>query len=128
VRGTGKLRVLIQGNIHGGEVEGKESAQILLREIAEGKHADWLRSIVLLVAPIYNADGNERIAPTNRQGQHGPIEGSGQRPNAQNLNINRDYMKLRHEARSMVWLLNDDDPHIMMDSTRPTGRGTLPGP
>ena len=43
VRRTGKLRVYIQGNIHAGEVEGKESAQMLLRELAEGKHADWLQ-------------------------------------------------------------------------------------
>src|SRR5438046_3882027 len=34
VKATGKLRVHIQGNIHAGEVEGKESALILLRELA----------------------------------------------------------------------------------------------
>ena len=59
VQRTGKLRVYIQGNIHGGEVEGKESAQMLLRDLAQGKRAEWLQSMVLLVAPIYNADGNE---------------------------------------------------------------------
>jgi hypothetical protein len=116
VRQTGKLRVFIQGNIHGGEVEGKESAQILLREIAEGTHADWLQSMVLLVAPIYNADGNERIAPANRPGQHGPIEGSGQRPNAQGLDLNRDHMKLDSpEARSLIALWSEYDPHVGID-------------
>ena len=94
VRRTGKVRVYIQGNIHGGEVEGKESAQILLREFAEGKHADWLKSMVFLIAPIYNADGNERISPKNRRSQHGPIEGSGVRENAQGYDLNRDHMKL----------------------------------
>jgi hypothetical protein len=40
----------------------------------------------------------------------------GTRPNAQNLNINRDYMKLETpEGRSMVKLLNDYDPQVMMD-------------
>ncbi len=116
VRGTGKLRVLIQANIHGGEVEGKESAQILLREIAEGGHADWLRSIVLLVAPIYNADGNERIAPANRGAQHGPFEGSGQRPNAQGYDLNRDHMKLDSpEARALIKLWTEYDPHVGID-------------
>lgn len=116
VRRTGKLRVYIQGNIHGGEVEGKESAQILLRELAEGKHADWLRSMVLLVAPIYNADGNERIALNNRGPQHGPIEGSGQRPNAQGYDLNRDHMKLDSpEARGLVKLWNEYDPHVGID-------------
>jgi hypothetical protein len=33
VKASGKLRVHIQGNIHAGEVEGKEAAQVLLREL-----------------------------------------------------------------------------------------------
>lgn len=116
VRATGKLRVHIQGNIHGGEVEGKESAQILLRELAQGKHADWLQSMVLIIAPIYNADGNERFSLTNRGRQHGPIGGQGQRPNAQGFDLNRDHMKLDSpEARSFARLLTGYDPHVSMD-------------
>ena len=45
VRQTGKLRVYVQGNIHAGEIEGKESAQILLRDLVAGRHDDWLRSL-----------------------------------------------------------------------------------
>ena len=116
VRKTGKLRVYIQGNIHGGEVEGKESAQILLRELAQGQHDDWLKAMVLLIAPIYNADGNERFALNNRGAQHGPLGGQGQRPNAQGLDLNRDHMKLDSpEGRSVVKLLNDYDPHVSLD-------------
>ena len=73
VRRTGKTRVYIQANIHAGEVEGKEAMLSLLREIADGTYGDWRESMVLLIAPIYNADGNERIALTNRRFQHGPI-------------------------------------------------------
>lgn len=116
VRRTRKLRVYIQGNIHGGEVEGKESAQILLRELAEGKHDDWLETMVLLVAPIYNADGNERFALNNRGFQYGPLGGQGQRPNAQGLDLNRDHMKLDSpEGRAVVKLMNDYDPQVSMD-------------
>jgi predicted deacylase len=116
VRRTGKLRVFIQANIHGGEVEGKESAQMLLRALGAGRHADFLRSMVLLIAPIYNADGNERIATTNRASQNGPIEGVGQRPNAQGYDLNRDHMKLDSpEARSLVALWNAYDPHVGID-------------
>jgi Zinc carboxypeptidase len=116
VKQTGKLRVYVQGNIHAGEVEGKESAQILLRELAAGRHDDWLRSMVLLVAPIYNADGNERFALNNRAQQHGPIGGQGQRPNAQGLDLNRDHMKLDSpEARAFVKMVNDYDPHVLLD-------------
>lgn len=116
VKRTRKLRVYIQGNIHGGEVEGKESAQILLRELAEGKHDDWLKTMVLLVAPIYNADGNERFALNNRGFQYGPLGGQGQRPNAQGLDLNRDHMKLDSpEGRAVVKLMNDYDPQVSMD-------------
>jgi murein tripeptide amidase MpaA len=94
VRGSGKLRVYIQANIHAGEVEGKEAMLALVREIASGKHSQWLGSMVLLIAPIYNADGNERVSLTNRGPQNGPIGGMGIRANAQGLNINRDNMKL----------------------------------
>jgi hypothetical protein len=116
VRRTGKLRVYIQGNIHGGEVEGKESAQMLLRDLAEGRHEDWLSTMVLLVAPIYNADGNERIALNNRGSQHGPVGGQGQRANAQGLDLNRDHIKLDSpEGRAVVKLMNDYDPHVSID-------------
>jgi Zinc carboxypeptidase len=116
VRSSGRLRVYIQANIHAGEVEGKEAAQILVREIASGKHAQWMDSLVLLIAPIYNADGNERVSLTNRGPQNGPIGGMGIRANAQGFNINRDNVKLdTPEARSMVKLLNDYDPHVMID-------------
>jgi hypothetical protein len=116
VRRTGRLRVYIQANIHGGEVEGKESAQMLLRDVAEGKHAGWLGSMVLLVAPIYNADGNEKMSLTSRGRQHGPMAGQGQRPNAQGYDLNRDHMKLDSpEARAFLKLMNDYDPHVSMD-------------
>jgi len=116
VKASGKLRVHIQANVHAGEVEGKESAQILLRELALGRHKDWLDAMVFLITPIYNADGNEKFALTNRQRQNGPINGMGTRANAQNLNINRDYMKLdTPEAKAFVKLMNDYDPHVSYD-------------
>jgi hypothetical protein len=116
VKRTGKLRVYIQGNIHGGEVEGKESAQMLLRDLAGGRHDDWLRSMVFLIAPIYNADGNERFALNNRGPQYGPMGGQGQRPNAQGLDLNRDHMKLDSpEARAVARLLTDYDPKVSID-------------
>src|SRR5262245_10605905 len=116
VKASGKLRVHIQANVHAGEVEGKESAQILLRELALGRHKDWLDAMVFLITPIYNADGNEKFSVTNRQRQNGPINGMGTRANAQNLNINRDYMKLdTPEAKAFVKLMNEYDPDVSYD-------------
>jgi zinc carboxypeptidase len=116
VKASGKLRVHIQANVHAGEVEGKESCLVLLREFALGQHQDWLQSMVFLITPIYNADGNEKFALNNRQRQNGPVNGMGTRANAQNLNINRDYMKLdTPEAKAFVKLWNDYDPYVGYD-------------
>jgi hypothetical protein len=116
VLASGRLRVHVQANIHAGEVEGKEAALVLLRELAQGKHADWLRSMVFLITPIFNADGNEKFALTNRQLQNGPINGMGTRHQGQNLNVNRDFMKLdTPEGRAFVKLWNDYDPQVGYD-------------
>ena len=115
-RSTGKTRVLVMANIHAGEVEGKEAVLELLWEIAAGEHAAWRDSLVVLFAPIYNADGNERVRLDNRPDQLGPIGGMGQRPNAQGFDLNRDYMKLETpEARSLVRLFTEYDPHFTID-------------
>ena len=116
VQATGRTRVYVQGNIHAGEVEGKESLQVLLRQLAAGEHGAWLDSLVLLIAPIYNADGNERVSVENRYRQHGPFGGVGERANAQGLDLNRDHTKLESpEARSLAALMQAYDPHLLVD-------------
>src|SRR5687767_9976370 len=116
IRASGKLRVYLQGNIHAGEVEGKETLQILLREIANGRHMPWLDSMVLLINPIYNADGNERFGVRNRGTQHGPLKGMGQRPNAQGFDLNRDHMRTESpEAKAVVKMMVDYDPYVGVD-------------
>ena len=126
VAGTGKTRVFVQANIHAGEVCGKEALLMLIRELASGAYADWADSLVVLMAPIYNADGNERISLYNRPRQHGPVGGMGQRPNARGFDLNRDHMKLdAPEARSLVRLMNEYDPHVLIDLH--TTNGTVHG-
>ncbi len=126
VRAAGKTRVFVQANIHAGEVEGKEAMLLLLRSLAQGEHRSWTDSLVLLIAPIYNADGNERVNLTNRPLQHGPIGGMGQRPNAQGYDLNRDHMKLDSpEAHSLALLLQRYDPHVAVDLH--TTNGTFHG-
>jgi hypothetical protein len=116
VLAAGKTRIFIQGNIHAGEVEGKEAALWLLRSIAKGERSAWFPHVVLLINPIYNADGNERVSVRNRGSQYGPIGGMGQRYNAENLDLNRDNTKLETaEARSLARLLTRYDPHIAID-------------
>ena len=48
--------------------------------------------------------------------QNGPVGGTGQRANAQGLDLNRDHIKLESpEARSLVALLNAYDPQVVID-------------
>lgn len=118
---SGKAIVLVFANIHAGEVCGKEALPMLVREIVSEPAAPWARkvldNVVLVLAPIYNADGNERFGPNerNRPGQVGP-EMMGQRANAQGLDLNRDYMKLdAPETRAMAHFFTTWRPHMVID-------------
>ncbi|CAN5419121.1 M14 family metallopeptidase [soil metagenome] len=121
-RATGKLIVYVQGNIHAGEVEGKEALQALLRDLSFAAHANVLDSIVLVAVPIYNADGDERFLPQERQrgSQNGP-EMVGQRPNTQGPNgqgydLNRDYIKAEApETRASLAMFNEWSPDVFVD-------------
>jgi len=125
VLATNKTRVYIQGNIHAGEVEGKEALLWLLRSIAKGERNAWFKTTVLLINPIYNADGNERVAVTNRGTQAGPVGGMGTRENALGLDLNRDGTKMETaEARSMASLLTRYQPHVALDLHTTDGSST----
>ena len=116
IRADTRLRVLVLANIHAGEVAGKEAALVLARELVEGQRNRWLDSVIVLIAPIYNADGNERIGLRNRPGQYGPLAGMGQRPNARGLDLNRDNMKLdAAEGRALARALQELDPDMLVD-------------
>ena len=116
-RRTGKPIVYLQGNIHSGEVEGKEVVQMMLRDLTMGPLKPLLDSIVLIAVPIYNTDGNETFGPTerNRPNQNGPAM-VGRSENGQGLNLNRDYFKMEApETRGSMALLTRWDPDVFMD-------------
>jgi len=69
----------------------------------------------VLFAPIYNADGNDRLGPKNRPLQQGP-DTAGQRPNAAGLDLNRDALKLEStEARALARFFGAWDPQLFVD-------------
>src|SRR6266581_993015 len=114
---SGKVVVYLQANIHGGEVEGKEAVLALLRELA-GPRRELLHTLVVLVAPDYNPDGNDAFGPqaANRSEQNGP-ELVGQRADGLNLDLNRDYFKAEApETRaSLTRVYASWDPALMVD-------------
>lgn len=95
--------VMIINGIHAGEVEGKEAAMMLMRDILDGTHAHLIEHLALVVVPLFNPDGNDAIDPANRalnlprlEGQIGP-ERVGTRVNKSGINLNRDYMRQQAE-------------------------------
>ena len=109
--------VYIQANIHAGEVEGKEAILALLRDWSFAAKPTVLDSLVLVVIPIYNADGNEKLAPQarNRGAQNGP-EMIGERPNGMGLDLNRDFVKAEApETRGALAAFTRWAPDVYMD-------------
>ena len=115
-RRSSRPRVLVLGGIHGGEVEGKEAALIIARRLAGGDLRRILDKAIVLVAPLYNADGNERVSTDNRPEQFGPLGGVGRRENAKGADLNRDFVKVETaEGRALAELLTSWDPHVVID-------------
>ncbi|MDZ7373663.1 MAG: M14 family metallopeptidase [candidate division KSB1 bacterium] len=115
-RSSGKPVVFVEANIHAGEVEGKEALQMLARDILLGDLGHLLKQQTLLLVPVLNPDGNEKISPLNRRDQAGPEGGVGVRNNGQNLDLNRDFVKLESpEIRAVVRILTDWDPVLFVD-------------
>lgn len=117
-----RVIVFMIGNIHAGEVDGKEALPMLAREILAAEKPRLLRRLIVAMVPIYNADGNERVATTNRPGQEGPELGMGQRHNANDRDLNRDGVKIEEpETQALVRFLNECDPHIFVDTHTTNG-------
>jgi len=108
--------VLIQNGIHAGEIDGKDASLMILRDLAAGRHREILERVTLVVLPIYNVDGHERVSPYNRPNQDGPRQGMGFRTTANGLDLNRDHLKISsEEARSLIALVNAWRPHLHVD-------------
>jgi hypothetical protein len=74
-----------------------------------------VREVVALIAPIYNADGNDAMGPKNRPLQQGPSN-PGRRESSRGLDLNRDGLKLENlEARNLTRALVAWDPHVFVD-------------
>jgi hypothetical protein len=122
---TGRPVVLVINGIHAGEVEGKEASLMILRDTLAKKHEGLVDDLVLVVVPLFNPDGNDRIDPRNRELNlakleghlGGPEKGVGTRVNASGVNLNRDYM--RQESLEMRLLQSRVcrpwRPHLTID-------------
>ncbi|MEO1021606.1 MAG: M14 family metallopeptidase [Bacteroidota bacterium] len=114
---TGKPVMYVQGNIHSGEVEGKEILMILMREILFGDKKHLLENQILIFAPIYNTDSNDNLGVQTRRSQEGSPELTGVRANSQGWDLNRDGMKMDAlETRAMIQnVMMRWDPEVLVD-------------
>lgn len=120
----GRPVVMVLCNIHAGEVEGKEAALMLARDVTTGSLGRLMRGATIVLVPLYNPDGNDRIDPKHRaldlarmDGQVGPEGGVGTRYTGEGINLNRDYTKLEAvESRLLMALFGAWNPHVFVDS------------
>lgn len=122
-----KSIILIQNGIHSGEIEGKDACLLLLREILITKENEsLLDNSILVIIPVINPDGHENSSKYNRINQDGPTN-MGWRVTAQNLNLNRDYLKAdAPEIKEFVKLYNQLDPDIFIDTHTTDGLDMQP--
>jgi len=94
IRAANRGILLILACNHSGETDGKDAGLLLFRDIASSDRESLklLKNFSIIFIPIFNVDGHERFGPYTRINQNGPLE-AGWRTTAQNLNLNRDFLK-----------------------------------
>ncbi|MGA2196084.1 MAG: M14 family zinc carboxypeptidase, partial [Bryobacteraceae bacterium] len=114
---TNKAVVMIQSGIHSGEIEGKDTVLMLVRDMAVTKRlASWLDQAIFVIIPVFNVDGHESFSPYHRPQQNGPRD-TGLRNTAQRLNLNRDYIKAdTPEMRAWLHIFTTWNPDFLIDN------------
>lgn len=112
---SGNLILLINNGIHPGEPDGIDASMMLLRDAAMGK-IKIPDNVMLAVIPAFNVGGALNRNSYSRANQNGP-EAYGFRGSAQNLDLNRDFMKMdAKETQSLVQLFHKLDPDLFIDN------------
>ena len=115
IRQQNKIILLINNGIHPGEPDGIDASMLLGRDIAEGKFK-LPENLVLAILPVYNIGGALDRTEFYRVDQNGPTE-FGSRGNAQNLDLNRDYIKCdSRNARSFATIFHELNPDVFVDN------------
>jgi len=110
-----KLVIMINNGIHPGEPDGIDASMMLLRDLATGK-IKAPDNVVLGIIPVYNIGGSLNRTPFSRVNQNGP-ESYGFRGNAQNLDLNRDFIKNdSRNAKEFAKIFHYLNPDILVDN------------
>ena len=110
-----KRILLVNNGIHPGESDGIDATMLLYRDIVQGK-IDMPKQTVLTTIPIYNIGGSLNRNTGTRANQNGP-ETYGFRGNAQNYDLNRDFIKSdTKNARAFAELFHLVKPDVFIDN------------
>jgi hypothetical protein len=111
----GKVVILVNNGIHPGEPDGIDASMMLLRDLATNKmHVP--QNIALAVIPVYNIGGCLNRNSYSRANQNGP-ESYGFRGNAENLDLNRDFVKADSKnALAFEKIFHQLNPDIFIDN------------
>ncbi|HUQ96796.1 MAG TPA: M14 family metallopeptidase [Chitinophagaceae bacterium] len=111
----GRTLIFINNGIHPGEPDGIDASMLLVRDLVEKKQL-LPQNVVLAIIPVYNIGGALNRSKNYRIDQAGPVE-KGFRGNAQNLDLNRDFIKMdSKEAVSFTKIYHWLDPDIFVDN------------
>lgn len=114
------VKILINNGIHPGEPDGIDASILLVADLIAGKKK-VPDNVVLAFIPVYNIGGALNRSPFYRVDQNGP-DSFGFRGNAQNLDLNRDFIKSdSRNARSFAKIFHLVDPHIFIDNHSTNG-------
>lgn len=111
----GKVVILVNNGIHPGEPDGIDASMMLLRDIVTNK-TKLPSNVVLAIIPVYNIGGSLNRTAYSRVNQNGPKE-YGFRGNAQNLDLNRDFIKNdSRNAKEFSKIFHFLNPDIFIDN------------
>ncbi|MEB8330629.1 M14 family metallopeptidase [Flavobacteriaceae bacterium KMM 6897] len=110
-----KTIILINNGIHPGESDGIDATMNLFRDLAVKKITPPKNTVITTI-PIYNIDGALNRNSTSRANQNGP-EAYGFRGNAQNYDLNRDFIKSdTKNAKTFADIFHLVKPDIFIDN------------
>ena len=117
IRARKKSILMINNGIHPGEPDGIDACLRLMTELVNSDSLrEQLSNIVIIMIPVYNIDGAMYRNSTSRVNQDGP-ESFGFRGNAQNYDLNRDFIKCNSlNARSFTEIFREWDPDVFVDT------------
>jgi hypothetical protein len=107
--------ILFNNAIHPGEPDGINAMLIWLKQVSVNPEV-LIKLPVIAFIPAYNVGGMMNRSGNSRANQNGPLE-YGFRGNAQNLDLNRDFIKMDSKnAFTFTRIFHAIDPDIFVDN------------